>query len=297
MSDSRGFLYTAFGAAYVEEARVSARSVRQVNPEAKICIVTDEPVIAGEEFDMVLPITPPGEVETFARLDSGAYYRKIDQFARSPFDRTIYLDSDTYVTGSLAGLFDLLDRYEMLVTHDGNAEANYRFEQTETPFTSIPKEFGCINTGVLAYRNGGRAQAFFTRWKENHVLHVQHRTVNDQPAMRLTLFESDLRYHILPITYNWFSWIPCFIPSGGKVVVIHGRNRWLFKWAAGLEARTASVFGPMSWRHLRLYYAAKILNWLSRKGIIGKPRFESGADMLGRRIHEASHELRSPRLP
>ncbi len=43
------------------------------------------------------------------------------------------------------------------------------------------------------------------------------------------LFQSQVRYHVLPVTYNWFSWIPYFIPSGGRVMVMHGRNPWLFK--------------------------------------------------------------------
>ncbi len=268
-----GFLYTAFGAKYAAEARVSARSLKAADPAAKTCLITDQEMAPDAEFDIVLPITSASGREAFAALDSGAYYRKIEQFARSPFDRTVYLDSDTFVCGPLGGLFDLLDRYDLLVTLDGNAEANYRFEQTEAPFTSIPKEFGCLNTGVLAFRKSEAAGRFFTRWSENHRQHVERHTVNDQPAFRLALWESDLRYHVLPVTFNWFSWIPYFIPSGGRVMVMHGRNPWLFRWARHLDAKTATIVGRVSWKHQLIFHAARVLHWLSRRGIISPPKF------------------------
>lgn len=270
---TRGFLYTAFGAKYVAEARVSARSVKAADAAAKICIVTDQAMEPDAEFDIVMPITAAGGSETFAKLDSGAYYRKIEQFARSPFERTVYLDSDTFVTGPLGGLFDLLDRYDLLVTLDGNAEVNYRFEQTEAPFTSIPKEFGCLNTGVLGFRKNVVTEKFFARWSENHERHVRQHTVNDQPGFRLALWESgDVRYHVLPVTFNWFSWIPYFIPSGGRVMVMHGRNPWLFRLAHLLDAKTATIVGPVSWKHQLIVRAARVLHWFTRKGIISAPK-------------------------
>lgn len=269
-----GFLYTAFGAKYVAEARISARSVKKADPSARICVVTDQTLQPDRDFDIVLPITPPSDNETYAKLDSGAYYRKIGQFARSPFDRTVYLDSDTYVTAALTELFDLLERYDLLVTPDGNAEVNYRFEQTEAPFTSIPKAFGAFNTGVFAFRKSEAATRFLHCWQENHETHVRQHTTNDQPGFRLALYETDARYHVLPVVFNWFSWIPYFIPSGGRVMVMHGRNPWLFKWARDFDAPTATIVGAtrgrLQWR-LRL---ARLLHWLSRRGLIPPPKLD-----------------------
>ncbi len=268
---SRGFLYTAFGAKYVAEARISARSVKRADPDAKICVVTDQAMQPDAEFDIVLPITAAATNETYAALDSGAYYRKIEQFARSPFDRTIYLDSDTYVTAPLTEVFDLLERYDLLVTPDGNAEVNYRFEQTEAPFTSIPKAFGAFNTGVFAFRKSDAALGFLRRWQQNHEAHVRQHTTNDQPGFRLSLYQSDVRYHVLPVTYNWFAWIPYFIPSGGRVMVMHGRNPWLFRWAKHFDAPTATIVGRTSWKHQWMVRVARVLHWLSRRGLISKP--------------------------
>ncbi len=269
---TRGFLYTAFGAKYVEEARVSARSVKRADPTAKICVVTDQAMQPDAEFDVVLPITSASSNETYAALDSGAYYRKIEQFARSPFERTVYLDSDTFVTNPLTDLFELLEHYDLLVTPDGNAEVNYAFEQKEAPFTTIPKAFGAFNTGVFAFRKSEAALSFLQSWQQNHKTHVRKHTTNDQPAFRLSLYQSNVRYHVLPVTYNWFSWIPYFIPSGGRVMVMHGRNPWLFKWAREFDAPTATIVGRTSWKHQSMVLAARVLHWLSRKGILSRPK-------------------------
>ena len=269
---TQGYLYTAFGERYVSEARISAASLKSVSKCAQVCLITDQPIAPGGEFDIVLPITSGASDEHYAKLDRGAYYRKIDQFVRSPFDQTIYLDSDTYISCPLEGLFTLLDRYELLVTLDGNAEVNYAFEQTVAPFSSIPKEFGCFNTGVLAYRKSPRTHAFFQQWSSHHQNLASQHTVNDQPAFRLTLFESDIRYHTLPVIFNWFSWIPFYIPSGGSVAIMHGRNPWLFRWAKHFKAPTSIIVGPISLKHQFIYYAARLLHWLSRRKIIRQPR-------------------------
>lgn len=269
---TRGFLYTAFGDRYVAEARRSAASLRKAGNTEKICLITDAKVEPGAEFDIVLPITAASANESYAPHDSGAYYRKIGQFMRSPFDLTLYIDSDTFITQPLNGIFDLLERFDLMVTLDGNAEVNYRFEQIAPPFSDIPKEFGCFNTGVLAYRKSPATELFFQQWSDNYETLVKPHTVNDQPALRYTLYHSDLRYHVLPVIFNWFSWIPNYIPSGGSVAIMHGRNPWLFHWAKHFKGETSTIVGPFSLKLQGIYYLARILHWLTRHKLISGPK-------------------------
>ena len=96
--------------------------------------------------------------------------------------------------------------------------------------------------------------------------------MNDQPALRYTLFHSDIRYHVLPVTFNWFSWIPNYIPSGGKVTIMHGRNPWLFRWAHHFTAETSTIVGPFSLKLQFIYFFARFLHWLSRHKILPGPK-------------------------
>jgi hypothetical protein len=270
---TRGFLYVSFGCKYVAEARLSAASVRASNPDARICMITDLALEPDNLFDIVLPITSPLGLEKYAPKDSGAYYRKIAQIGRTPFDRTIYLDSDTFVTGSLSEMFDLLEHYDILIAPDSSAEANFGFEQTEAPFATVPKAFGVFNTGVLAYRQSGPTMQMLQAWEKNHDSYARQHTTNDQPAFRLSLYESTVRYHVLPVTYNWLSWLPCFLPGGGRVMVMHGRNPWLFKWAGHFTTALPTVVGIPSLRLLAVVTAARTLYWLHRKGWLARPKF------------------------
>lgn len=270
---SCGVIYVAIGEPYVKEAEVSARSLKRVSPTIQIAIITDQSRVPEGVFDRVISAAgDKGDSVTYAQRDRGNYYQKIGLMALTPFERTIFLDTDTYVARPLEGLFTLLERYDMLVTPGSNAEVDYEFERQIEPFASVPKEFGDINTGVLAYRWNDAVKEFFLNWTENFNTHVRHLTSNDQPAFRLTLYQSKLRYHTLATSYNWVSWIPNFIPSGGGVVVLHGRNTWLQKWVKRLDADAPTIVGRISLKHQAVYYAARLLYWMQRKGLVARPK-------------------------
>src|SRR5437879_782202 len=86
VNQSRGFVYIAFGQDYVEEAAASARSVRALH-QYPITLITDKQPAqhVGTVFDTV-------RVETLRR----DYSDKI-LMGTSPYERTIFLDSDTVV--------------------------------------------------------------------------------------------------------------------------------------------------------------------------------------------------------
>lgn len=278
-SSSVGVLYLAFGAPYLEEARRSAGSVKTSNPGLKICIVTDQPEEPGEIFDVVLPFEEKGEVqsESYLALDRVAYYRKIQPLLRSPFERTLFLDSDTWVCGSLSGVFDLLEKFEVLVT-PVFITRDYAFEEKEMPFAAIPEAFGYFNSGFLAFRRCPAVVNFIQRWQENYEQHTAQFTVNDQPALRLTLFEGVVDFHVVPPQFNTVSWVPFLIPGGGKVVMLHGRNPWLQRWAGHLKASRTTMVGSFSMKHLAVYHGARVLYAAQRfwKKLTGKNSKKNG---------------------
>jgi len=265
MTMEKGILYVATGARYVEEARSSARSVRACNPSLPICLVTDQPIEPDADFDIVRDVheTPSGTAagpENYLALDRVAYYRKILPLVRSPFEKTLFLDTDTWVGDSLEDLFTLLDRFDLLVT-PAHIVRDYDFEKEELPFNQIPDAFGYFNTGLIAYRRGPNLETFMRRWVENYSEHTARFTVNDQPAFRLTLFEGPASFHVLPPNYNILSWAPFIVPAGGRIVMLHGRNPWLRKWAGLFKGGARPLItGTWHWRAGLAYQAARLLN-------------------------------------
>lgn len=271
---SQGILYIAMGAPYLEEARRSARSVKSHHADIKIAISTDQNIPPDTDFDIVLPVQPlpenPGQERYLAR-DRVAYYRKILPLLDSPFNKTVFLDSDTYVAAPLTDLFTLLDQFDLLVA-PAHVVYDYRFERDAAPFSAIPAAFGQFNTGLVAFRKGDSTSAFLNRWKENYFNHTAQHTVNDQPAFRLTLYQGVASFHVLPAHYNIISWVPFIVPAGGRIVMLHGRNPWLQKWVARFSGTaTPTLVGPLTGLASFWYQLARVLNILRRL----KRRFQS----------------------
>lgn len=102
MARETGVVYAAVGGQYVKEALNSLASLRACS-SLPACIVTDESFVPG--FDQVIPI------ESVEPKHGTSY--KIQALQRTPFDRSLVLDTDTYVCRDPEPLFDILDTYDI----------------------------------------------------------------------------------------------------------------------------------------------------------------------------------------
>src|SRR5580698_7469726 len=152
----RGILYAASrGLRFLGEAIVSAESVRRVMPDVSITLVTDIEPLFGlpvAPFDRVIALSP----ETFG-IDhpwaQGLLF-KVRAIGRSPYARTIFLDTDTRVFADLSPLFDLLGERAFAAVPC-------------TPETSAACRFygPMFNSGVLAFRDDEKVRDLVARWE------------------------------------------------------------------------------------------------------------------------------------
>ena len=186
--------------------------MRQHHPTLPICLVTDHQVAIAPPFDHVV-------------IRSDVLHKPIDKLLVQfcPFERVVFLDTDTQVCGDLSPLFDVLDRFDLAVLQDVNRGWNY-----ELP--GVPACFTEFNTGVLAFRRTPAVLDFFRQWGENHAeLARTGGFVNDQPAFRQTLYHSALRVAPLPSEFHFLGNFPNSLLW--KVRLIHARGDY------GLMAR------------------------------------------------------------
>ncbi|MGB3188748.1 MAG: hypothetical protein WBB43_04890 [Limnoraphis sp.] len=206
--NSRGILYYAKGERWIKEALQSAQSVKAAMPNIKTAIVSDTP-LPKELFD--IQIKAPDEV--------GVKQLKMWSLRQTPFEKTIYLDTDTYIADSIWELFEMLNRFEIalavtprwmvkLKRNGGNVEEN-----------GVPVCFPNLNTGVIVYQKNQRIDNFFSDWAK---LHKDWGEKQDQPPFRNTLYHSDIRFGVLPSNYNYR--LP--YPDGiwGNVKIFHGHE-------------------------------------------------------------------------
>lgn len=97
-----GIVYSCSGERYVREALRSARSSLRHNRLPHVLFCSAE--LESEPGLTIAPFEP----------SANPYVDKIANMRRSPFERTIYLDSDTYVVAEIAHVLELLDRLSLI---------------------------------------------------------------------------------------------------------------------------------------------------------------------------------------
>jgi hypothetical protein len=180
--NNKGILYIATGEEFVKEAEVSARSVSNVMPNIPIAIATEAD--PSFDFDYIINVSDPHY----------GFQDKISNMSRSPFERTLFLDTDIYMGSDVSELFELLNEFDVGLAYNHNREAHEPIE--------VPDSFPEYNTGVIVYRNDENFRRFTETWKENHDVILSKTKTHDQPSFRKTLFDSDLRIATLTPEYN-----------------------------------------------------------------------------------------------
>jgi hypothetical protein len=193
----QGLLYLAKGETFVAEAVRSARRASTVMPDHPVTLVADREPDADCFDDVVLDTTP------FEKRD------KPRALLQTPYDRTIYLDTDTYLADSVAGLYDLLGEFGVGVRRNR--------DQAHVPDDSpLPRSFPEFNCGVIAYETNDPVTAMLRDWEERCLPTHEF----DQRSFREALFHSDVRFTCIPNRFNCMYRYDNVVD--GPVKVFHG---------------------------------------------------------------------------
>ena len=201
-TQKQGVLYISANDELLREAVISGRSVAKHNPNIRIGLVTDEPP-DKDIFDDVFE----------SKLEGGFSDKPLHM--QLPYEKTIYLDTDTLINGSLSPIFDTLNRFGIAATHNYTNSSRQTCENED-----IPIGFPEYNTGVIGLRRSTAVRDFLNSWKKE----FEHRPdlrPGDQPSFRSALYKSDLRIATLPQEYNCMFRYPGCVT--GNIVVFHGR--------------------------------------------------------------------------
>jgi hypothetical protein len=198
----RGVLYITSNDLLMDEAIISARSVVEHNPDIRVGVVTDEPVEYDVFDDVFVTELAAGFEDKSAEM-------------RIPYQKTMYLDTDTLIDGSLHPVFELLDEFDIAAAHNYSNSSRETYENDH-----IPDGFPEYNTGVIGFRDSDAAQEFIEEWEVTFRENT-HLRPGDQPSFRSVLYESDIRIATIPPEYNcMFRYPGCAVDD---IVVFHGR--------------------------------------------------------------------------
>ena len=186
----KGVIYIVFGKEYVKEALFSAQSVKKFSPGLPIVFFTDIEEVLNSPF-----------VDHASIIDPKHQRAKVDFIGHSPFEKTIYLDSDTCVVRDISDMFDLLDKFDIGGIHDF-ARKREKYSKIIPEYGSIPYSFSEINGGVFVYKRNQRTCDFFNLWSDKFYENYEKTNGWDQVSLRIALWQSDVSLYVLPLEYN-----------------------------------------------------------------------------------------------
>jgi len=229
----QGVIYIAVGPACIGEALTSAASLKRVMPGLPVTLFCDQ-IMSDQLLDQVVPVERN-------HWDPSV---KIDHIANSPYEHTLFLDADTYITGDLSELLSILDRFDVALAHSP-VRTSYRPD-------AVPDSFPEFNSGVILFRQSTSVRDLFSRWADYYARDLErlrrgeigwrrahentfyHGDLPDQPTLREALYCSDLRVATLPPEYNCRFSLPGFVD--GQVKILHGKSLHLPEFAAAINA-------------------------------------------------------------
>jgi hypothetical protein len=141
---------------FIEEAFLSAESVKHRYPDLPITMFTDRldhVLLNSDCFDSVETATT---VAAGIAVESAeAKLKRALCLRRTPYDRTLYLDTDTQVvTNELMSLFDLLDEFDVAMVETSIDDSYSRLQYGRPMF----------NTGVILYRRNHLTLDWLLEW-------------------------------------------------------------------------------------------------------------------------------------
>lgn len=219
----KGVVYIATGKDFVEEALVSARSVHKQMPELPIALFTDLEEVKSE------PPEPISQVFLLENVTKSCL-DKMYPLLETPFEKTLFLDTDTYICDRLDELFDVLDNYDIALAHPPF--------RVQYHIAGIPDCFPEPNTGVILFRRSPEALEVIRQWP---VEYERQRTSackphHDQHSLRAALYGAKAKFLVLPHEYNFRNIGPNFAGKKCKVKIIHGRHSSFERLEARLNA-------------------------------------------------------------
>ncbi len=190
INDKRGFIYIAFGNSFYQECINSAKILKKFT-NYPIHLITDQKLISNNEKRLFISINNVKNLHIRS---------KVDYISFSPFENTIYLDTDIIVVREIDELFDLLENYDVIATLD-TARKRENISNLIDEYKKIPYAFGEVNGGLLGFSKFAKIN-ILNKWPNIFYKYMDKTGGWDQPSLRMLLWKNKASLYILPPEFN-----------------------------------------------------------------------------------------------
>lgn len=234
---TEGILYICSGTDALYEAERSAKLIKNQTKNYPIGCICDEKL---EEFDIF-----DVKINRESKCQNGGYKHR--QIHHTPFDKTIYFDTDVWVfdPNAITEMLQMLDKFDIVGRVDtGRRQELYHGEALTNE--DVPRSFPMINGGVLGFKSNNKIMKMFCQWRQAF-RNYEDRMDNppDQPGLRKAIYNSEAQLAPIPPEYNFRLPYPHYIV--GDVKIIHGRGQNLNEIYRDINTETSTPW------HGRIY--------------------------------------------
>jgi hypothetical protein len=238
---SKGILYIASGELYIRAAIRSAKSVLKHCPGLPTHLYADWQNYGFKFNESPFPFTSVGTIENPHRRS------KVDYLPLTPFEQTLYLDTDTTINTDIQEMFGILERFDIALAH--NMKRNFP-PRLITWREQLPQAFPQFNGGVILYRKNPEIIRFLEEWRDQYHANLSVFR-QDQITLRELLWLSNLRIATLPPEYNvrYIKYRLVWTKSEARAKILHlkryhvGWFVWLFRPLTTKKLGIARKFG------------------------------------------------------
>jgi len=152
---NKGIIYIVVGKLrYLEECIFSASSLKKHCPDISVTLFTDKTDVKEKCFDEIKII----------KNDINPMKNKVKYMCDSPYEYTLFLDSDTEVKQPIDEMFEVLDKNDLAIAHSPQYDRSHFPAKLISYADTHPDN--AYNTGVILYKKSDAVEKFFTKWLE-----------------------------------------------------------------------------------------------------------------------------------
>ena len=189
---SKGVIYVAYTQKYIDEALFSIASLKKHNKELPVTLFSDIKVENSLLDKNIL-------ISNNNKRSKGNY--NFLSLIDSPYAKTLYLDTDTYINYNITDMFDILTKYDIGLIQDF-ARKRKKYSDNIPEYKSIPYGFSEFNGGVILFNNNDTFKQFFNLWVHYYKKYFNICKGYNQPTLRVALWKSNIKIHTFPLEYN-----------------------------------------------------------------------------------------------
>lgn len=219
---SLGIVYGVSGLAWFAETIVSAISCKKHMPTIPIELFIDS--TTHKQLQTSINCYDYFDYVTMYEDHNNWRSAKFKALQFSRFEKTLYLDNDTYITDTIEELFSLLNRFDIaLMPSIKRINPKTTTEKFIEILPYTPLSFPEYNGGVFLFRKNEVVTSFLNLWIKLFKKTFRETEYKmDQMSLRAAIYHSAVSMTAITPEYNFIASKPNIIE--GKIKIIHSHG-------------------------------------------------------------------------